>query len=74
MPITPFLAGQAFGPEAIQTMSDAYLRACKRLGLSDRTDPATELVALRVIHLAQRGILDTDALLKRTLQEFNIAD
>ncbi len=74
MPITPFLAGQAFGPEAIQTMSDAYLRACKRLGLSDRADPATELVALRVIHLAQRGILDTDALLKRTLQEFNVAD
>ncbi len=55
-------------------MSDAYLRACKRLGLADRTDPATELVALRVIHLAQRGVLDTEALLKRTLQEFNITE
>lgn len=74
MPITPFLAGQAFTPEAIQVMSYAFTRACERLGLHSQSDQVTELVAEKVIWLAQSGISDRQALLQRTLEEFNVRD
>jgi hypothetical protein len=74
MPITPFLAGQAFEPEAIHNMSAAFVSVCERLRLADRNDPMTETVARKIIELAQRGILDSETLRKRTLLEFNVQD
>jgi hypothetical protein len=57
MPITPFLRHEAFGPEQIELMSAAFLDACAELGLENgRADPTTQLVAARIIELAQRGI------------------
>ena len=72
MPITPFLSGQAFGPETLHNMSTAFEAACQRLGLVIRHDPTTELVAKIVIKLAQSGVRDVDTLLKTTLKEFNL--
>jgi hypothetical protein len=72
MPITPFLYGQAFGPEVLHNMSTAFETACHRLGLVIRHDPATELVAKTIIKLAQRGVHDVDTLLKTTLKEFDL--
>ncbi len=71
MPIRPFLAGQAFEPEAIRSMSLAYEGACEALGLRLREDPATKLVAKTVIELAQRGISDAETLRDMALKEFN---
>ena len=68
MPITPFLRNQAFEPEHIEAMSTAFTDACKALGLSDRTDKLTEIVAHHIIELAQRGILDPLELTAATLQ------
>ena len=31
MPITPYLAGQAFDPQVIETMSAAFVAACEAL-------------------------------------------
>jgi len=72
MPITPFLAGQAFEPEKLRNMSAAFEMVCKKLGLVIRHDPATELVAKFIIELAQRGVHDVDALLKAALSEFDL--
>ena len=74
MPITPYLAGQAFEPDAIQNMSAALVSACEKLRLTDRADPFTEIVARKVIELAQRGIRDPEALLESTLREFNVRE
>ena len=74
MPITPFLAHQAFEPEVIETMSAAYVAACDALRLKVGDDPATRLVAEKVIELAQRGIRDPDMLRKMTLKEFGLSD
>jgi hypothetical protein len=71
MPITPFLAGQAFDPEAIQDMSAAFVGACEALGLKLGDDPATRLVAQKIVELAQRGVRDVDSLHAMTLKEFN---
>jgi hypothetical protein len=36
-------------------LSDAYERTLKALSLADRTDPVTELVAQKIIEIAQTG-------------------
>ena len=58
MPIQKLLQQQAFEPEDIQVLSSAFEEALRELGLVDRTDPATQLVAKRIIELAQRGERD----------------
>ena len=74
MPITPFLAHQAFDPEVIETMSAAFVGACDALHLKAGDDSATRLVAEKVINLAQRGIRDPDVLRTMTLKEFGSND
>jgi hypothetical protein len=56
MPITPFLPAQVFEPELIEAMSAAFTEACSTLGLADRTDPFTEIVARKIIEAAQSGL------------------
>lgn len=58
MPIQKFLDGHAFDPEAIRSMSEALTGACRALGLVDRDDPATRLVAIKIIELARNGERD----------------
>jgi hypothetical protein len=70
MPITPFLRGQAFDPEAVKAMGIAFTDSCQALGLVERTDKLTELVADRIIELAQQGIRDAAALTAMVLKEF----
>ena len=53
MPITPFLARQSFDPEAIETMSAAFVAACDALHLKVGDDPATRFVAEKIIEWAQ---------------------
>jgi hypothetical protein len=72
MPITPFLARQAFEPEVIENMSTALVAACEALHLKVGDDPATRFVAEKVIEFAQRGIRDPNMLRKLTLQEFDL--
>ena len=71
MPIRPFLYGQAFDPEAIRDMSLAFESVCEALGLKTTDDPATRLVAEKVIELAQRGVCDVANLRTMTLREFS---
>jgi hypothetical protein len=70
MTIHPFLSGQEFDPEAIQKMTDALERVCNALGLKMVDDPATRLIAEKVIEQAQRGVRDVSTLTALTLEEF----
>jgi hypothetical protein len=70
MPIRPYLAGEAFEPELIQQMSLALESVCENLELSFIDDPATRLVASKIIELAQRGVHDAPTLSAMTLKEF----
>lgn len=70
MPITPFLRGQEFSPELLKSMGDAFTQACAELGLKDRGDGITELVARQIITLAQRGVTTKTALYLMTVHEF----
>jgi hypothetical protein len=49
---------QAFGPDQINVLVTAFEDALKVLGLVDREDPATLMVAQRIIDLAKQGECD----------------
>ena len=73
MTVHYFLADQPFGPERLKSMSAAYESACAALGLVLRDDPATRIVAERIVEHAQRGVSDPGVLLAITLREFKIS-
>ena len=56
--INRLLEARAFNPDEIKLLAGAFEAALGDLNLVDRTDPATELVAKRIIELALRGERD----------------
>ena len=70
MPITPYLAGQAFEPEIIREMSLALQSVCDTLKLRLADEPNTRLIASKIIELAQRGVRDAPTLSAMTLKGF----
>jgi methylmalonyl-CoA mutase cobalamin-binding subunit len=69
-PITPFLRDQAFDPETVEAMGEAFDTTCKALGLSNRNDGMTNLVAEMIIELAQRGLKNATALHLAAIKAF----
>jgi hypothetical protein len=70
MPIRGFLAGRRFDAQAIDEMSLAFDTACDELGLVKSIhDPATSLLADKIIEVAQRGVHDPDLLRRTALNE-----
>ena len=68
MPIHRLLENHAFGPAEITVLISAFDDALLRLRLADRTDPATEVVARKIIELAQRGERDPLRLSERAIR------
>jgi hypothetical protein len=62
VPIYRVLKGSAFAPDDIKVLSDALDAALRELKLVDRTDPAAELVAKRIIERAKQGERDPERL------------
>jgi hypothetical protein len=69
MAITPFLRGQAFDPELVEAMGTAFTNTCDALGLTDRADPITSLVAEKIVELAQRGLRHPTAMQRMAMDE-----
>ncbi len=55
-------------------MSRAFESACETLGLTPIDDPATRIIAEKIIGYAQRGVRDAATLHPMVLEEFNIAN
>jgi hypothetical protein len=53
-------------------MSLAFETVCAELGLSDKDDPATRLVASKIIEFAQSGVPGTARLRSMTRKEFKL--
>jgi hypothetical protein len=69
VPITPFLKGQAFDPELVNAMGVAFSATCDALGLTERADPITALVAVKIIELAERGLRNPTAMHRMAMAE-----
>lgn len=55
MAIYRLIAKGTFGPEEIEAMAAAYEAALLDLGLADRDDPITEIVAAAIVGITDRG-------------------
>ena len=62
MPIADFLQGQSFDSDTRRAMNSAFGDIRAALGLTDRTDQATGVVAMRLIQLAKAGERDAERL------------
>jgi hypothetical protein len=71
MAIYRLLQHSAFEPEHISAMAVAFEQALADLKLVDRTDPLTELIARKVIEIAQCGERDPIRLREQTVAAFS---
>ena len=71
MPIYRLLDGAAFERKHIAAMQTAFEEVLSEMRLADRSDPLTELVAKKVIELAQKGERDPARLRELTLRAFD---
>jgi hypothetical protein len=74
MQIHRLLENQAFGPEEIEVLAAVFEDTLRTLRLADRADSATEIVARRVIALAQQGVRDPRRLRERVLQSVSVPE
>ena len=65
---------RSFDPDVIREMSDALELACDTLRLRRVDDPATRLVAEKIIELALRGVRGAGALHAAAINEFKSAE
>jgi hypothetical protein len=70
MPIRRLLERHVFPPELVITLGEVFEDVLKTLSLSNREDPVTELVAKKVIELAQGGEHNPVRLKALTVQAF----
>ena len=68
MAIYRLIAKGSFGPEEIKAMTAAYEAALLELGLVDRDDPITEIVATAIVNIADRGERDPAIIKDRALK------
>lgn len=59
MAIYRILQNSPLGPEEITRLSEAYEQALCMIGVQDRNDPLTELIAKKIIEIGQTGLKDS---------------
>jgi len=68
VPIRRLLENHVFGPDEITVLTTAFEDTLRTLRLVDRADPATEIIARKIIELAQQGERDPVRLRERAIQ------
>lgn len=73
MAIYRILQNKPLGPEEIGRLVTAYEASLKSLGLADRTDPITEIVARKIIEIGETGVRDPLQISKLALRDLGAA-
>ena len=68
-----FLQNVAFAPEDIAPLVAAYEDCLRTLKLSDRSDPIAQVLAKKIIEIAQTGIRDSARLGRLALEELGVS-
>jgi hypothetical protein len=58
-----------FGPDEIGCLVAAYEQTLNALGLKPRSDPITQLVARKIVEIAQTGVCDSRQLASIAIKE-----
>jgi hypothetical protein len=69
MPINRLLKNSALRPEEIALLNQAFDKALHGLGLVDRSDPITEIVARKIIDVGATGVRDAATIAEIALKE-----
>ena len=71
MPIYQLLKSQgSFEPEEVAMLGNIFEDVLRTLGLVDRQDPVTEMVATKLVEVAKAGVRDPIRLKALTIQAF----
>lgn len=69
MTIYRLLQNTTFGPEEIERLVRAYEQTLRALGLKDRSDPITQIVAEKIITVGRFRIEDPTEISRLVLKE-----
>ncbi len=69
MAIHRLLQNVPLGPDDIGRLVAAYEQTLSAFGLKDRSDPLTQLVARKIIEIAQTGVHDSHQLASIAIRE-----
>ena len=72
MPIGPLLAGGNFTPEQRHVIQLAYNHTLRKLNLVDRDDPVCEIVAHKVVKIAESGVTNAVAICEVATRELGL--
>jgi hypothetical protein len=72
MPIWKLIGDRSFDAEQLTGVSAGFDAACRGLGLADKADKATKLVAEKVIEIVSSAERDPDKLRNAVLSAFNV--
>ena len=72
MAIYRLIAKGSFEPEEIEAMTAAYEAALSDLGLVNRDDPITEIVARAIVHVTGMGERNSTTIKNRALNTIGI--
>jgi hypothetical protein len=73
MAICRLLQNSAFAPEDIGPLVAAYENCLRILGLADRSDPITQLIAKKIIEIGRTGMRDPVQIGRLALEEIGIS-
>jgi hypothetical protein len=72
MPIYRLLQNLPMGPEEISRLTNAYEQALRSIGIVDRGDPLAELLARKIIEVAQTGVREPADISAQAIKEIGI--
>jgi hypothetical protein len=72
MPIYRLLQNVPMGPEEISRLTTAYEHTLRTIGLVDRNDPITELIAKKIIEIAQTGVREPADISALAIKELGV--
>jgi hypothetical protein len=73
MAIDQLIANGSFGPDEIGVMKAAYVAALIDVGVTDRDDPITELIAKSIVNVTATGERNPKEVMERALNEAFVA-
>jgi len=73
MPIYRLLQNMPMGPEEITRLTTAYEQALRTIGIVDRGEPLAELLAKKIVQVAQTGVREPADISAQAIKEIGIA-
>jgi hypothetical protein len=69
MPIQKLIQDLRVNPEHAAGILEAYRQTLRSLGLVERSDPLTEIIAAKIVEIGLTGLRDPTAILDRALKD-----